>query len=80
MIRGIQRKTEAGQNYKDKDTVSKLVEEDGGNVTIYAQWKKKKKLCLKVSSNVISEIFRLIPLAASILQKAGSVIIRIIQW
>lgn len=54
----------SGKNYKDKDTVSKLVEEDGGNVTIYAQWKKKKKLCLKVSSNVYQKSF-VNPLAAT---------------
>ena len=40
-----------GTKYENKDVVSKLVEDDGGNMTIYAQWKKKKKLCLKVSSN-----------------------------
>ena len=54
----------SGKNYKDKDTVSKLVEEDGGNVTIYAQWKKKKKLCLKVSSNIYQKSF-VNPLAAT---------------
>lgn len=41
---------EKGQS-TNMDVVSKLVEDDGGNMTIYAQWKKKKKLCLKVSSN-----------------------------
>ena len=35
-----------GTKYENKDVVSKLVEDDGGNMTIYAQWKKKKKSCV----------------------------------
>lgn len=65
----------SGKNYKDKDTVSKLVEEDGGNVTIYAQWKKKRNCVLKCHQMFIRNL-SLIRLQLH-LQKAGSVIIRI---
>ena len=39
-----------GTRYEKGDTVSKLVDVDGGMYYIYAQWSKKKRICLKVSS------------------------------
>lgn len=39
-----------GTRYEKGDTVSKLVDDDSGIYNIYAQWTKKKRICLKVSS------------------------------
>lgn len=44
-------KSGTGTRFDINDVVSKLTPEDGGNVTIYAQWIKKKRQCLKVASS-----------------------------
>ena len=41
-----------GDDYKDKDNVSKLTDADKTDVTMYAQWKQKPVVCLRVASDI----------------------------
>lgn len=40
-----------GTSYDKNASLSKLVEEDNGEYTIYAQWKRKNIICLRISSD-----------------------------
>ena len=44
-----------GTRYEKGAVVSKLVDDDGGIYNIYAQWSKKKRICLKVSSSTYNK-------------------------
>lgn len=44
-----------GTRYEKGAVVSKLVDDDGGIYNIYAQWSKKKRICLKVSSSIYNK-------------------------
>lgn len=41
-----------GDEYKDKDKVSKLTDEDKTDVIMYAQWKQKPVVCLRIASDI----------------------------
>lgn len=41
----------SGTRHEKEDTVSRLVDDDGGDYTIYAQWKRKDIICLRIASS-----------------------------